>query len=120
MLGGAQMLMTHAQMPPHPDSEGATNASAADLIMHVTLAGANGPLLMGSDLPSGKQLQRTNAISVALNVDDNLEAERVYAALADGGQVQMPVAATFWAERFGMCTDRFGVQWLVNGRYRSP
>ncbi|WP_230078477.1 VOC family protein [Xanthomonas oryzae] len=114
------MLMTHAQMPPHPDSEGATDASAADLIMHVTLAGANGPLLMDSDLPPGKQLQRTNAISVALNVDDNLEAERVYAALADGGQVQMPIAATFLAERFGVCTDRFGVQWLVNGRYRSP
>ncbi|WP_372392823.1 VOC family protein [Xanthomonas sp. NCPPB 3582] len=121
VLGGELMLMTYAQMPPHAEGEAAMEdaAAAADLVMHVSLAGPDAPLLMGSDLPPGKQVQGTGAVSVALGFDDTLQAERVHAALADGGQVQMPFDETFWAEGFGMCTDRFGIQWLVNGRYRS-
>ncbi|AZR36373.1 glyoxalase [Xanthomonas vasicola] len=68
-------------------------------------------------MPPGQQLQ--GAKPVGLGFDDNLEAERAYATLAEGGQIQMPFGETFWAEGFGMCTDRFGVQWLVNGRDRS-
>ncbi|UXA54754.1 VOC family protein [Xanthomonas prunicola] len=95
------------------------DAAAADLVMHVTLAGSKGPLLMGSDLPPGQQLQGAQPVSVGLGFDDTVEAERTHAALAEGGQVQMAFGETFWAEGFGMCTDRFGIQGLVNGRYRS-
>jgi PhnB protein len=52
--------------------------------------------------------------SVSLNVDSVAEAERVFAALAEGGSIQMPLGATFWAARFGMLVDRFGVAWMVN------
>jgi PhnB protein len=47
-------------------------------------------------------------------VEKPAEAERIFDALAEGGQVTMPFAETFWAHRFGMCTDRFGVPWMVN------
>jgi PhnB protein len=52
--------------------------------------------------------------SISLNVDSIAEAERVFAALAEDGTVQMPLEATFWAARFGMLVDRFGVAWMVN------
>jgi PhnB protein len=52
--------------------------------------------------------------SVALNVDEPEEADRVFAALAVGGTVTMPIHETFWAHRFGMLVDRFGTPWMVN------
>ena len=52
--------------------------------------------------------------SLSLNFRDEAEAERKFAALADGGQVQMPLAKTFFSPKFGMLTDRFGVGWMVH------
>ena len=52
--------------------------------------------------------------SVTLGTDEPAEAERVFAALAAGGTVTMPIAETFWARRFGMLTDRFGTPWMIN------
>jgi PhnB protein len=52
--------------------------------------------------------------SVSLNVDSIAEAERIFAALSEDGSIQMPLEATFWAARFGMLVDRFGVSWMVN------
>lgn len=97
------------------DSPGAEHAPAEmqGQIMHAFLR-VNGAMLMGSDAPPG-QFQRAQGLSVALQVDDPAEAERIFAALADGGQVTMPIQKTFWAERFGMVTDRFGTPWMVNG-----
>jgi PhnB protein len=51
---------------------------------------------------------------VTLSFDDAAEAERVFAALSDGGTVNMPIQETFWAVRFGMLVDRFGTPWMVN------
>jgi PhnB protein len=51
---------------------------------------------------------------VNYTVADVDEAERVFAALADGGETTMPMAETFWAPKFGMCVDRFGIPWMVN------
>lgn len=52
-------------------------------------------------------------ISLAITVNDDAEAQRVFSALADGGQVQMPLDTTFFASQFGMVADRFGVTWMV-------
>lgn len=82
-------------------------------IMHAFLR-VNDAILMGSDAPP-EQFERAQGLSVALQVDDPAEAERIFKALADGGQVTMPIQKTFWAERFGMVTDRFGTPWMVNG-----
>ncbi len=58
-------------------------------------------------------------ISLSLTVPDDAEAERLFASLADGGQVQMPLAKTFFSSRFGMVADRFGVPWMIPWRLEA-
>ena len=83
-----------------------------DKVMHACLViGDN--LLMGSDNPPGMQEEK-QGYSVAINVDEPAEAERIFGALAEGGTVRMPLEQTFWAIRFGMVVDRFGISWMVN------
>ncbi len=81
-------------------------------IMHACLE-VDGAMLMASDSPPA-QSSKPGGYSVSVNIDDPQEAERVFAALADGGETSMPMAETFWAQRFGMCKDRFGTPWMVN------
>jgi PhnB protein len=81
-------------------------------IMHARLV-AGEAVLMGSDAPDGRH-EKAQGLSVALNIDEPEEAERVFAALAAGGTVTMPIQETFWARRFGMLADRFGTPWMVN------
>ncbi|MNE06752.1 hypothetical protein D3C80_993510 [compost metagenome] len=69
---------------------------------------------MGSDTTPDRPVQGMSGCSISLNVDCIAEAERVFKALTDGGTVQMPLETTFWAARFGMLVDRFGVSWMVN------
>ena len=81
-------------------------------IMHAQLqAGEN--VLMGSDTPP-ERYEPPKGFSVSLQTKDPAEADRVFHALAEKGTVRMPIAKTFWAERFGMLTDQFGVPWMVN------
>jgi PhnB protein len=70
-------------------------------------------VLMGSDVPP-EHYEETKGFSVSLNVDDPAEAERIFNALAANGTVRMPLQQTFWAVRFGMLVDQFGVPWMVN------
>ena len=69
--------------------------------------------LMGSDCPP-EYFKPTAGTSISLMIEDPSEAERIFNALAEGGQVSMPFGQTFWAHRFGMATDRFGIPWMVN------
>lgn len=82
-------------------------------IMHAWLVKGDAAL-MGSDSMPGQPFDGIKGCSVAIGVEDPAEAERVFNALAEGGNVNMPMQATFWAERFGMLVDRFGVSWMVN------
>jgi PhnB protein len=70
-------------------------------------------LLMGSDAPPDffKQAQ---GFSVCLSIPEVAEAERVFHALAEGGKVEMAIQETFWANRFGTLTDRYGTPWMIN------
>jgi PhnB protein len=70
-------------------------------------------LLMGSDAPSDRY-QEPKGLWVSIGVDTAADAERIFGELADKGSVQMPMAKTFFAERFGMMIDRFGIAWMVN------
>jgi PhnB protein len=81
-------------------------------VMHVSLT-VNGQTLMGSDA-SPDRYRAPQGFSVSINLADAGEAERIFNQLATGGFTQMPLQKTFWAERFGMCTDRFGIPWMVN------
>lgn len=126
IFGGQVFQITYGEAPPPPEGSappegcGDVGPGAPDQIMHATLAHGQAPFLMGSDMPPAMERKGSGGISVALNCDDNAEAERVFKALSEGAQIQMPMAETFWAERFGMLVDRFGTPWLINGVYKQP
>jgi PhnB protein len=69
--------------------------------------------VMGSDAPPG-QYQRPQGLSVSISLNDRAKAEQIFNALAENGTTTMPFEKTFWASGFGMCTDRFGIPWMVN------
>jgi PhnB protein len=81
-------------------------------IAHARLT-AGDAVLMGGD-PPPTHYEVPKGASVCLTLDEPAQAERVFGALSDGGAVQMPIAETFWAQRFGMLTDRFGIPWMIN------
>ena len=81
-------------------------------IMHATLKTGDS-LLMGSDAPPDR-VKKADGFAVSIAVDQVAEAERIFAALSEGAKIGMPIQQTFWAERFGMLTDRFGIPWMVN------
>ena len=108
VLGGTPEIMSHAESPMADQ----VPADWADRVMHAYLA-ADGAVLMGSDMPPGESAGG-NAVWVSLHVASPHDADRVFAALAEGGTVSMPIAETFWSPRFGMLTDRFGISWMVN------
>lgn len=82
-------------------------------IMHASLQFPDGSMLMGADYPP-QYGTPFGGFSLSVNARDVAEAERAFAGISEGGQVTMPLEKTFWAERFGMCVDRFGVSWMVN------
>ncbi|MBW3611365.1 MAG: VOC family protein [Actinobacteria bacterium] len=108
IFGGELVVLAMSEMP----SEFSVPAEQADLVMHAALT-FEGHLLMASDDPS-ESFGPVQGMYVNYTVDDVAEAERVFEALADGGEVTMALAQTFWAPKFGMCVDRFGTPWMVN------
>ena len=83
-----------------------------DAVMHASLRFPGGAL-MGSDAP-GEMYKPAQGLWVSLQVDTPEEADRLWAGLAGGGSVTMPLEQTFWARKFGMVTDRFGTPWMIN------
>ena len=81
-------------------------------IMHATLD-VGGEPLMGSD-GSPKHYSEPKGFAVSLSPTKVADAERIFNAFAEGGKVGMPLQQTFWAARFGMVTDRFGIPWMIN------
>jgi PhnB protein len=110
ILGGELEVMAFSDMPPGEDAP--VGPDQGDLLMHAALT-VGDAVLMGSDDPTGDGGPMTG-VAVSLTFADADEADRVFAALADGGEVGMPMGETFWAPRFGMCADRFGVSWMVS------
>lgn len=108
VLGGELTLITFRGSPV----ESHFPPEHLDRIMHGRLT-APGLVLMASDAPGGRH-QAMQGMRVSVNVDATEEAERIWNGLAEGAEVTMPLAETFWAERFGMLTDRFGTPWMVN------
>jgi PhnB protein len=82
-----------------------------DKVMHTSIKLGDG-LLMGCDAPQGLSTP-IGGFQISVESKDEGEVKRIYEALKEGGSVQMPLAPTFWSPMFGMCTDRFGVAWMV-------
>ncbi|HVF76142.1 MAG TPA: VOC family protein [Acidimicrobiales bacterium] len=108
IFGGELTLLPMSDMP----SDQAPPPEQADLILHAALT-FDGNLLMASDDPTGG-FQGVQGMFVNYSCAGVDEAQRVFNELADGGQVTMPIAPTFWSPMFGMCVDRFGTPWMVN------
>ena len=68
---------------------------------------------MGSDAPP-QYYKKPQGFSVSLGLKDPAKAESIFKALSEKGAVEMPLQQTFWAKRFGMCTDQFGIPWMIN------
>jgi PhnB protein len=85
-----------------------------DKIMHSMLTTGGGQVLMASDTPNSMDYTPGNNYSISLSGDDDAELRGYWEKLSAGGTVAMPLAQAPWGDTFGMCTDRFGVSWLVN------
>lgn len=98
-----------AGQPPLPEDQ-------AKLVMHVALPILGGHVLMGTDSPEsmGFKLNQGNNVYINLEPDTRAETDRLFAALKEGGKVEMALQEMFWGAYWGSLTDRFGVRWMFN------
>ena len=111
IFGGELAISRYSEMPPDTP----VDASAGDQIMHVSLALGDGQALMGSDRPPGMgSTTFGDSVAISISPDSADDGRRIFEALADGGMVLMPYEHQFWGADYGMCRDRFGINWMVN------
>jgi PhnB protein len=108
VFGGELNVSTFA------DFHASDDPSEADKVMHSQLEAPNGMVLMGADTPNRMEYSEGARVSLSLSGDDEAELRGYYDKLSEGGTVTMPLEKAPWGDVFGMCTDRFGVNWLVN------
>lgn len=119
-LGGKiQAMLSYDDMPKPPAGasapEGCGTAPQGDGIMHAYLSLPGGAMLFAGDVPPGVPYEGVKGCMLAVQFDTVEEAQKAFAAMAEGGTVTMPLAPAFWSKIFGMLTDRFGVSWAING-----
>lgn len=101
-----------------PAQEGMPPLAAGDrnLIMHIELPIVGGHVLMGTDAPEtmGFDVNFGNNVHISLEPDTREETRKLFDALSEGGRITMELQEMFWGAYYGSCTDKFGVQWMVN------
>lgn len=110
-LGAEVTALVRYKDAPAPADPAMVPPGSAEKVLHMALR-IGGATLMGSDGRCSGEAD-FQGFSLSLTVQDEAEAGRRFAALADGGEVRMPLARTFFSPRFGMVADRFGVAWMV-------
>ena len=111
--GDFEMIAKFGEMPPQEGQE--LSEADKEKIMHVKFPISAETVLYGSDsLTEEQKVTFGNNFSVSINVDSRKDADHLFAKLSDGGNVTMPLQDTFWGAYFGMWTDQFGVNWMVN------
>ena len=93
---------------------GDPNAPGADGIMHAQLETTNGFTLMASDTPPGMKSTPGDNLKISLSGDDEQELRGYWDQLSEGGNVTMPLEKQMWGDLYGMCTDKYGVPWMVD------
>ena len=108
VFGGKLQMNTFKELNASQDS------SEDNLIMHSVLEAENGITFMASDTPNRMEYRAGTNMSMSLSGDNEAELKAYFEKLSAGGTVTMPLEKAIWGDSFGMCTDTFGVQWLVN------
>jgi PhnB protein len=118
VFGGQFHSLQRFKDTPHGDQ---MSAQDKEKIMHIALPLGKGNILMGTDIleSMGQKLNLGNNISLTINPDSEAEAEKYFNSLAAGGTITMPLEKAFWGAYFGMLTDKFGIQWMVNYEYNQ-
>ena len=105
-LGGKiGMMMTHGQAP----DQSKIKPEWKDAVLHARIS-VGGTELMAADIPGAEPMR---SAYLSLGVESDAEAERVFSALSNGGEIFMPMQETFFATRFGQLRDRFGINWMI-------
>ena len=110
IFGGDAVILGFSDMPE--DAGPPPPGVSKDAVMHAALMVGDG-LLMGADDMGGNYKGKADGVCVNVNLPDPGEVKRVFDALAEGGSVQQPVQETFFSPAFGICTDKFGIPWMV-------
>lgn len=111
-LGAKVEMLMRFKESPDPPPPGMVPPGFDDKIMHTSFRIGDTVVMASDGCTDGKT--NFKGFSLSLAVAKEADADRYFNALADGGEVQMPLGKTFWSPRFGMLTDRFGVGWMVN------
>jgi PhnB protein len=109
-LGAEVLMLMRYKESPEPPPPGRVPSGWENKIMHASLRIGNTSVMASDGCSEGINFQ---GFSLSLSVANEAEAKRFFTALADGGQVQMPLGKTFWSPCFGMVADRFGVGWMI-------
>ncbi len=107
VFGGTLVMNTFGEF-------GSDDAAYADKIMHGQLETDSGFTLMGADNPPGTEHSPGNNFAVSLSGDDADALRSYWSKLSEGGSVSVPLEKQMWGDEFGMCSDRFGIAWMVN------
>jgi PhnB protein len=111
-LGAEVEMMMRFKESPEPPPPGTIPAGHEDKIMHASFRVGQSRIMASDGCSADKP--SFQGFSLSLLLPSEKDADRAFAALADGGEVQMPLTKTFWSPRFGMVTDRFGIGWMIN------
>ncbi|HUQ94744.1 MAG TPA: VOC family protein [Bryobacteraceae bacterium] len=107
-------LGAELQLMPFSEAPCASPPEAKDRIMHANLTLKASPVLMASDTMPGMPFLQGNNFSVSIQCESVAEIDRLFQAFSENGKVTMPLTETFWAARFGMLKDQFGINWMFN------
>jgi PhnB protein len=111
MLGAKVDAMMRFKENPEPPQAGCMPPNSENKIMHACMRIGDTQIMASDGRCTGQP--KFEGFALTINAKDEAEADRVFAALGDGGQVQMPLTKTFFSPRFGMVADKFGVGWMV-------
>ena len=111
-LGAKVEMLMRNKESPEPPPPGMVAPGSENKVLHASFKIGDSTVMASDGANRGKP--SFEGFSLSLNVKTVAEADRLFNALADGGQVQMPLTKTFFSPRFGMLSDRFGVGWMVN------
>ena len=107
-LGGEILFVQHYGESPMQGK------AADDKVMHCTLKVGDTYIMACDNTSDEYQLNVGNNVSLAIGTDSADAAEKMFENMSNGGKITMPMQVTFWAQRFGMLTDKFGINWMFN------